>query len=79
MLLISGWKNDEWERELKTYEWHLGQPVPNFDRVVEFKADGDELRLFQLAMHATTVGDYKKQKGFEFKPHPWDCKCDDHI
>lgn len=55
-LLIKGWCNDEFERELGTYEWHIGESVPNLARVVEFKADGDELNLFIQAMAISHSG-----------------------
>lgn len=52
-LLIYGWANEEFEREPGVFQWHLGEPVPNMSRVVEFKADGDELNLFVNAMEAS--------------------------
>ncbi len=67
-LIIEGWLNEEFEKETRRIEWHLGEPLPNFSHVVKFQADGDELNLFIQAMHLSQ--DYRggirytKTRGF---------------
>ena len=73
MLRIRGWQNEERETEDSVLEWHLGEPVPNFARIVSFAADGDELELFAQAMRATEdvvhgVA-YTKQRGLHVFPY----------
>jgi len=53
LVVLKGLMNDEMEditRDGTTAEWHVGEPVPRFGRIVTVQMDGDELELIEYAM-----------------------------